>query len=146
MEALLKYGLKHEHKFLNFLNKELNDINLLISKTTNQFCCVDFQITNIQNNKCVMLELKSRKNDISKYPTFLIGYTKLYNIKNEYSNYPVLLVWCDECKNTYHKKYDDELLNNKVGFYNGGKCFLINKIECFYGLDELIENIKLLLY
>jgi len=145
MNDLLKYGLNEETKFCVLLKQELNDINLIVSKTTNQFCCVDFQITNTQNNKNIMIELKSRKNNISNYPTFMIGYNKLYNIKNEYSHYPVLLVWCDVYKNVYHKKYDDDILKNNVGFCSGSKCFFIKKTECFFGLDELIENIKLLL-
>lgn len=144
-EALLKYGLNEEIKFLNLLRTHLQDTDIKIMKTKNKFCCVDFEIKNVVNNKTIMLELKSRKLNLNNIPNFLISYNKLYNIKNDYSNCKVLLVWSDIFKNVFYKIYNDELLNSDTGIFNGGKAFLIDKNICFNGIDGLITTIKTLL-
>lgn len=144
-EALLKYGLNEELKFLNLLRTHLKDTDIIIMKTKNPFCCVDFEIKNVVSNKTIMLELKSRKINLKNIPNFFISYNKLYNIKNDYSNCKVLLVWSDFLQNVFYKIYNDELLNSNNGFFNGGKAFLIDKNICFNGIDGLITTIKTLL-
>ena len=142
MNNLLKYGLQEELKFLKLLNTNINDKNILISKTTYQYCPVDFQITNLQNNTSMMIELKSRKCDISNYQSFFIGYTKLHNIRKEYKNTPVILVWVDIFKNIFYVFFHTNLLNSKIGIINNGKVFFINKSVCNNGMDNLINDIK----
>tara|TARA_R110000787_G_scaffold6740_1_gene23404 strand:- start:225 stop:659 length:435 start_codon:yes stop_codon:yes gene_type:complete len=138
--SLLKYGLNQEVIFLNYLTTKLNNEDIVIKKTVNPYCSVDYIIERCNNS--IMIELKSRRVDLKKYDDFFIGYTKLYNISQEYTSNMVLLVWCDIYKNVYFCKYTDELLNSQIKIINGGKCFLINKNETEYGIDKLLDVIN----
>jgi len=86
--------------------------------------------------------LKSRRIDLSKYPTLFIGYDKLHNIKKNYLSTPVILLWCDTFNNVYYTYFNTNMLKNKVIFANDGKCFLINKCNCVSGMDNLLQELK----
>ena len=88
-----------------------------------------------------MIELKSRRVNLSKYNDFLIGYSKLNNISTEYNNKMVLLVWSDIYENVYFCEYKNNLLLSKTTTINGGKCFLINKSDTENGISKLINKI-----
>tara|TARA_R110000787_G_scaffold10340_2_gene35166 strand:- start:868 stop:1308 length:441 start_codon:yes stop_codon:yes gene_type:complete len=141
VNSLLKYGLNEEIKFLKLLTTKINNDSIIIKKTEGQFCCVDYIITNLMSSHSIMIELKSRRVNLSKYNDFLIGYSKLNNISTEYNNKMVLLVWSDIYENVYFCEYKNNLLLSKTTTINGGKCFLINKSDTENGISKLINKI-----
>ena len=127
---LLKYGLNAECVFMYGLNELINDDNIIIKRMDDKYASVDFIITSKINNRKLYIELKSRTQDISKYNTFFIGRTKLYNISNIYKDNCVLLIWNDTFKNLFYKLYRDDLLNSNIKYINGSDVFCINKDDC----------------
>tara|TARA_R110000796_G_scaffold234247_1_gene352860 strand:- start:1644 stop:2135 length:492 start_codon:yes stop_codon:yes gene_type:complete len=141
----LEYGNKKETEFMCSLNETINDTNISITKTIDKFCCVDYKVKNEVNKKCIYLELKSRKDDISKFNTLLIGKDKLNKISNYYNKFYVLLIWYDECKNMYITIYNDDLLKSPTNnlFTNS---FDIDKSCCKKSdMKNLSDGIKKLL-
>jgi len=114
LEKRLDYGNRKEIEFMYALNETINDANINITKTIDKFCCVDYKVKNELNKKCVYIELKSRKDDISKFNTLLIGKDKLNKISKYYNNFVVILIWYDEYKNMFINIYDDELLKSNT--------------------------------
>jgi len=114
LEKRLEYGNRKETEFMYALNETINNDSITITKTIDKFCCVDYKVKNELNKKCMYLELKSRKDDISKFSTLLIGKDKLQKISKFYNKFVVILVWYDECKNMFITIYDDDLLNSNT--------------------------------
>ncbi len=130
LQERLEYGSLKETKFIYALNQSFNNNDIVITKTKDKFCCCDFKVKNVKNNKKLFIELKSRKDNLTRYDAFIIGKTKLYNISKNYKDYIVILVWYDEYKNLYYTCYDDELLNCKTNS-NFDNSFDIPKSRCY---------------
>ena len=127
---LIKYGIQAETEFLFALNDKINDTNIIIKKTEDRYAPVDFTITNNTNDTILYIELKSRKIDISKFKTFLIGRSKINTICNTYPNSCVLIVWTDVYKHLYYKLVTKDMLKSNIQNCNGADCFLIDKNTC----------------
>jgi hypothetical protein len=129
LQERLEYGSLKETKFIYALNQSFNNNDIVITKTRDKFCCCDFKVKNVKNNKKIFIELKSRTDNMTRYDTFLIGKKKLCNISKNYKDYIVVLVWYDEYKNLFFIRYDDELLNCETNS-NFDNSFDIPKIKC----------------
>ena len=143
---LLKYGLKRELRFLYAVQEALNNDEIVISKTENEFECVDFDIYHNTTKRSIFIELKSRKGDISNYNSFFIDQQKLLKISVKYTGIPVILVWTDEKQNLFYTLYDDSLLDSEQGVLFGNKTLSIKKDLCHYAtIKELADDITSIL-
>ena len=145
LEKRLEYGNRKEIEFMYALNENINDDSITITKTIDKFCCVDYKVKNELNKKCIYLELKSRKDDISKFSTLLIGKDKLQKISKYYNKFVVILIWYDEIKNMFITTYDNNLLKSPTN-KSFGNSFDIDK-DCCKKTDmkNLSDDIKKLL-
>jgi len=143
-EDTFKFGWTQETIFCINLTKLIDDKNITITKTDDQFCSVDFIIQ--YKNKRVMLELKSRRQNLSKYSDLFINTNKLHTIESQYKNIPTLLVWSDTFSNVYFTTYNEKLLQSPTQFSNGGCAFKINKKVCLETNELLVDTIKTMLF
>ncbi len=127
--ALINYGIAKEIELLVKLNAMIDD-NLLLVKTDDVFCCVDYEIQ--QNDEIICyLELKSRRG-IGGYGDLMIGKTKMENI-SKLDNETVLL-WVDaDADKYYYCYYQNKYLKFKSGVCNGSAVIFIPKSELIIG-------------
>jgi len=117
------YGFSKEIEMLVKINELLND-KLILIKTADKYCCVDFELMNGNKLDCY-IELKSRRN-ISSFNDLMIGETKLYNI-SKLDNKTILL-WVDG--NKYHYCYfDEKFLRYRNGYCDGSAVIYIPKSD-----------------
>jgi len=127
-----EYGFSKEIEMLVKINELLDD-ELVLIKTANKYCCVDFELTN--DNKLVCyIELKSRRN-IANFNDLMIGETKLYNISKleqrsddtKHSKKTILL-WIDG-ETYYYCYFDEKFLKYRNGYCGGSAVIYIPKTD-----------------
>lgn len=133
-----------EHKFFIDLIDNFDKSKYFICKSYNEFCNIDFVITELQTFKNIYLEHKARTNYYS-FPTFLIGKVKLEKINENYKDCYIILHFND---GLFFTKFKEEFLNYKItNMYNRktGKsdlCYELPKSLFKVGFLELIKDIK----
>jgi len=125
--ALINYGIAKEIELLVKINTMLDD-NLLLVKTDDVFCCVDYEFKRDDEIICYV-ELKSRRG-IGGYGDLMIGKSKLNNVA-KLDNETVLL-WVDGDK-YYYCYFQDKYLKYKSGFCGRGAVIYIPKAELIIG-------------
>jgi len=115
-----------------------------IDVSKDYYSTIDITITdrNDITNK-VYLELKSRKDTYKNFPTFLIGYKKMINIRDKNLN-PSILVWkFSNC--LYFCDYQNQFCNLKTKIIQNSSVVEIKKSMCNEGINTLINHILNLL-
>ncbi len=125
--ALIKYGINKELELLVKINDLLND-NLLLIKTQDIYCCIDYKMMCDDELICY-IELKSRRG-IRSYDDLMIGATKLHNISK--LDKPTLLLWIDG-NDFYYCYFNNNFMKYKSGFCGSGAVIYIPKNELIIG-------------
>lgn len=144
MNTITKVGLMSEYRkneliFLNELETQLGE-NWSLTKSKSEHCNIDFVVR--RNNKVIgYMELKCRSG-LSKYPSLMIGYTKLQQINLKYKQ--TIFVWyCVDTQTIWSCKYDEDLLNSDDGFCNGSRVYYICKSKCVVGMEALLHLVSI---
>ena len=135
----VNYSDTNENNFAIELWKILKD-DFKIVVIDNVYSNVDYKIINKKTNNVMYLELKCRDIKYSTCDSFIMGKTKIENIKSK-SLMPCILVWkFDEL--IYFKKYSVDLLKYKTFTIQKSKIIYISKTDCESGIENLTELIK----
>ncbi len=123
---------------MELMDKMRNDYLLMI-KSQNKFCCIDFAIINQLNLKCIYMEHKRKNINALNFDSFIINYHKLMLMDLYYEN--SIIVW--ECNDdVYFTLYNKDFLNLDKGVSYGQKIVNIPKKICGSGIDNLILLIE----
>lgn len=130
---------KDEVLFSTTLQSRLPKEYKIVRTNDDKHCNVDYII--YKNNQILMyLELKTRGN-CSKYPSLMIGATKLDKIKSHFNSNCIIVWQCEETKIIYHTIYNDIYCDLEISYLNGSGVKYIHKNYCDLGMDILIDNI-----
>jgi hypothetical protein len=115
-----------------------------VSVAKDYYSTIDITITDRKDtSNRVFLELKSRKDTYKNFPTFLIGYKKMLNIRDKKLN-PSILIWkFSNC--LYFCDYKEHFCHFKTKVIQNSSVVEINKCICSEGIEPLVKHILLLL-
>lgn len=116
--------------------------NYKISQT-DKYCNVDFVILNLNTNKKLFVELKSRDKKSEHYNSYFIGVSKV-NYINEKQFEPCVLSWTfgNNLDNIYFLEYDYNFLKTQTkSFVCGSDVYEIEKIKMNNGWSSFIQHI-----
>ena len=131
--------LDTELLFKTELMDKMDNPNVLMLKSQNKFCCIDFAIINELNLKCIYMEHKKKDINALNFDSFIINYHKLMLMDLYYEN--SIIVW--ECHDdVYFTLYNKDFLSLDKGVYYGQKTINIPKKLCGSGINNLILLIE----
>ena len=97
----LQFGLKQEDEILPRLESHFGK---KLTKESNKYATIDFS----DEEKTLLVELKSRRNTYSKYPTTLLSSNKIKKIKGAGKDVYFVFNFTD---GLYYLKYDPDVFN-----------------------------------
>jgi len=134
------YGLKYELKFLNYLNKFIE--NEIIHNKNDQFFYCDFNIKNDVGKVILSIEIKTR-NYLDNYETIFLSSSKFdkfneYKKTNEYDkNCKFIVIWYD----IQNKQFYFSEISNLLNYHNKNNTIsYIPKNILQYGNKEDLQN------
>lgn len=138
-KTIISYSDTNENEFAVSLWK-LIKTDYKIKVISDKFSTVDYELTSKTNGKIIYLELKCRDAKYSTFNSFIMGKTKINNIKSKCLT-PCILIW-KFGQLIYFKEYTTELLLYKTYVVQNGNVIYINKTDCGTGMDNLVTLIK----
>ena len=122
----IAFGLNSEEEMINILNAKFNT-NVIKLDTFNPF---DFE------TKTRLIELKSRKNLSSKYPTTMIGDNKIIEAEKQNKKVYFVFKFTDKIKYIRYNKSRFDKFQRRVGGRSDRNCIESNTY-CYIPIDEL---------